>query len=265
MKSHQSLFCILSVIIVLGNSSCSTSHIGIRPDPPAKDKKSADDYYNDLKEWGEGLSLSYDSRASANRFALITGGAIALIGATALGIYNGKDEVSPSTNVKITLGTGFLTGLLALFDNKALAGIYTEGANNLRAKLSEIEWKRSHQTAATDQLKEELNGELYKGILEIVSKVEKSRTDLSRGMALPCAVEIIKPLQSMVKTGDNYTFNATGQKGSIIWSISKNRSGGTIDSSGLYKAGSTTNVTDSIIAIDLGGCLPSSIEVLVTS
>lgn len=268
MKLHQHLLCILSIylllfVILLGNSSCSSSHLGIRPDPPdppTKNKETVDDYYIKLNSWGKELSLSYDSRASANRFALITGGAIALAGATALGIYNGRDEVSSSTNVRITLGTGFLTGLLALFDNKTLAGIYTDGANNIRSKLSEIAVKRSQLNSK----KEELNEELYKGILEIVSKVEKSRTDLSRGMALPCVVEINKPSSGSVQKATSFTFTATGQKGSIMWSISKNRSGGTIDSSGLYKAGPNPNETDSIMAVDLGGCLPSSIEVLVT-
>ena len=61
----------------------------------------------------------------------------------------------------------------------------------------------------------------------------------------------LTPVTSVVTHGTNQTFNALGGYGALTFTISTNNSGGTINSStGVYTAGTTTGVSDTITVTD---------------
>jgi hypothetical protein len=62
---------------------------------------------------------------------------------------------------------------------------------------------------------------------------------------------ILSPVTSTIAPTLTQTFTALGGYGTLVYSISVNNSGGSINSSsGLYTAGSTPNVTDTILVTD---------------
>jgi hypothetical protein len=63
----------------------------------------------------------------------------------------------------------------------------------------------------------------------------------------------IAPSTSKVAPNDTLQLSATGGTPPTAWTITANRSGGSIDANGKYKAGPTPNVTDIVTATDKNG------------
>ncbi len=73
---------------------------------------------------------------------------------------------------------------------------------------------------------------------------------------------IMSPLSATVAHTLTQQFTALGGYGTIAWSLQTNASGGSINSSGLYTAGSTFNVTDVALATDnLGNTATANVTV----
>jgi hypothetical protein len=81
--------------------------------------------------------------------------------------------------------------------------------------------------------------------------------DVGGGNAKACDEDPITldPPGAVLDVHGTQTFMAIGGSGTErVWSISPNLSGGTVDASGLYTAGSTNNVTDVVEVVDSLGC-----------
>ncbi len=78
-----------------------------------------------------------------------------------------------------------------------------------------------------------------------------------------CCKISVEPVKADLNPGETKQFTAKGAT-DIKWRISDNQSGGTISSTGLYTAGNTLNVTDTIKAEDdKGDCISGTVRVNV--
>ncbi len=76
----------------------------------------------------------------------------------------------------------------------------------------------------------------------------------------------VSPSSASVSPGGSIDFEASGDGESFTWALSPNNSGGRIDSSGHYVAGSNSNVTDVVaVADDSGDIATASVTVTVQS
>lgn len=91
-----------------------------------------------------------------------------------------------------------------------------------------------------------LNG-IYSAILTPSSKTKFFAVSAPNIIIYPM---IMSPSQATVVRSTSLQFTALGGHGTITWSLSANLSGGSVNSSGLYTAGATPNVTDVVVATD---------------
>ncbi|MEO8601397.1 MAG: hypothetical protein ABI629_02365 [bacterium] len=87
--------------------------------------------YADVKQWAYDVSDGYDSRATFNRQAMNTGGLLALASVSAMA---GLGAFAPGSAaiVAIPIGTGLVSGTLALYNNDKKALIYGFGSTAIR-------------------------------------------------------------------------------------------------------------------------------------
>lgn len=99
----------------------------------------------------------------------------------------------------------------------------------------------------------------YTNTLTPASKKQQFTVSASNIVIIPI---VVTPTSASVVHALTQQFTALGGYGVIAWTVSTNLSGGSINSSGLYTAGATPNVTDVISATDkLGNVTTASITV----
>ena len=90
--------------------------------------------YQDVKNWGFNVADGYDSRATANRQAVYFG---ALTAAAGVGALAGLAAFAPGSPVIVGLpiGTTFLSGAMAIYNNEQKAVIYGAASQTIRDVL----------------------------------------------------------------------------------------------------------------------------------
>lgn len=131
---------VLTLIVSLILGGCST-HLGyvphdvyapsFWPDVNVADKSPS---YQDVKNWAFNVADGYDSRATANRQALYFGALTAAAGASAL---TGLAAFAPGSSaiIGIPIGTTFLSGAMAIYNNEQKAVIYGYASQTIRDLL----------------------------------------------------------------------------------------------------------------------------------
>jgi hypothetical protein len=90
--------------------------------------------YPDVKNWAYNVADGYDSRATLNRQALYGGALVAVAGASAL---VGLAAFAPGSSaiIGIPIGTTFLSGAMAIYNNEQKAVIYGSASQTIRDVL----------------------------------------------------------------------------------------------------------------------------------
>jgi len=156
----------------------------------------------------------------------------------AIGVIQSK--VQAVTGLSTALVTGSIASQTLTFDLTSVGsilGLITVTANSL-------------QTVAPAAITFAYN-EGYGNTLTPSSKRNQLVISAADIIILPM---ILNPVTSSLPTGNTQTYVALGGYGTYVYSISINNSGGSINpSSGLYTAGATPSVTDTVKAVDLMG------------
>jgi hypothetical protein len=96
--------------------------------------------YDEIRYWAYDVEDAYDSRATANRYALY---AAALLGAAAIGAIAGLstfDSASPAL-IGIPIGTGFLASAAAIYSNDQKAVLYRRGSDAVKIVIGWSTWR----------------------------------------------------------------------------------------------------------------------------
>lgn len=129
---------ILLLIVSLMLGGCST-HLGYVPHdvyaPSFRpDVDAARPSYQEVKNWGFNVSDGYDGRATFNRQAIYGGALVAVAAASALVGLAAFDPGS-SAIIGLPIGTTFLSGAMALYNNEQKAVIYGSASQTIRDLL----------------------------------------------------------------------------------------------------------------------------------
>lgn len=135
---------VLTLVASLLLGGCST-HLGYVPHDVyapsfwpnvngANKPQSYQPSYQDVKNWAYNVSDGYDSRATLNRQALYGGALVAVAGASAL---VGLAAFAPGSSaiIGIPIGTTFLSGAMAIYNNEQKAVIYGSASQTIRDVL----------------------------------------------------------------------------------------------------------------------------------
>jgi hypothetical protein len=96
--------------------------------------------YGEVRHWAYDVQDGYDSRATANRYALYVG---ALLGAAAVATIAGLsafDSASPAL-IGIPIGTGFLASAAAIYSNDQKAVLFRHGSNAVKIVIGWSTWR----------------------------------------------------------------------------------------------------------------------------
>ena len=101
------------------------------------EKKGESPSYPEVKEWSYEVADGYDSRATFNRHSLYGGGLIAVAATSAL---VGLATFAPGSAaiMGLPIGTTFLSGTMALYNNEQKAVIYGSASQTIRDLMTHL-------------------------------------------------------------------------------------------------------------------------------
>lgn len=162
-----------------------------------------------------------------------------------IGTINSKVQAVAGLSTCVVTGSISSQSLVFTLNSAQALGLLTVNTNSL-------------QTSAPAAIVFTYN-EAYTNTLTPSSKKQQFTVSAADIVIIPI---VITPTSATVPHTQTQQFTGTGGYGTLTWTVSTNNSGGSINSSGLYTAGATPNVTDVISATDtLGNVTTVSIAV----
>lgn len=141
-RVRRPAFAFLVLLTCCATSACSTT-LGWIPESVKTRQMKNRNYipsYGEVRHWAYDVQDAYDSRATANRYALYAG---ALLGAAAIATIAGLsafDSGSPAL-IGIPIGTGFLASAAALYSNDQKAVLYRHGSEAVKLVIGWSTWR----------------------------------------------------------------------------------------------------------------------------
>ena len=153
--------------------------------------------YSEVRTWALRVADGYDTRHTLNRYALYGGGITALAGAGALA---GLAAFSPGSAaiVGIPIGTAFLSGTMALYNNDGKALIYDRGARAIKDLVAMSDCRLWDARCSTSPWNPEELASAYEAncLFHDVDRVMRDVSELNMLLDPKNAAELLKKVGS---------------------------------------------------------------------